>query len=414
MTTEFTPTMSGRSTVDPNRPLAELVEEVCSGFKRVYEDEPARTAVAPGRVNLIGEHIDYCDGFVLPFAIERGIVAAFRERRGTGVVRVSTSHDSHPVLIDTMRRPEKGIPAWANYIRGVLAEFADLGHLPLPSFDLHLESSLPAGAGLSSSAALEVVTAVAVDHLLASGMDKRELALMAQRAEHSFAGVPCGIMDQFSSALSRSNHFLLIDCCEATVEHVPFAAEDLSILVADTRVAHSLAEGQYRLRRESTEKSLKTLKHDSWRTVDMDQVDRARNDLGEENYRRSRHVVTEIQRTIEARDCLKERRFSDLGALMYASHRSLAEDFEVSCDELDLMVGLLQEMGTPAGVIGGRMTGGGFGGSVVALCETEALDEIALKLSEGYRKKIGREGRFFVTGPAEGARLLGAGDLKWT
>jgi galactokinase len=386
-----------------NPPLADLANDAAAGLQDQFGISPTHTAAAPGRVNLIGEHIDYCDGFVLPFAIERYVVIAARAN-GTDWARIGSSCQE-PVHIDLGQAIETADPPWTNYIRGVLRGFQDRGHT-LPGFDAWIVSSVPLGAGLSSSAALECAVATLLEGLLDTVLDTREKALLCQRAEHDFAGVPCGIMDQFTSAFGQINRLVLIDCQSGEPNLVPFDNPELTVLIANTRVHHELTDGGYASRRQHTEDALAILGKASWRDVTMADIDAAWDRLGDPINRRARHVVGEIARTRDAARVLESNQFDALGELMAASHASLRDDFEVSCEELDLMVGLADSIGREGGVIGARMTGGGFGGSTVTLCESDRAPEIAAILAERYHAVTGIEAEIFASRPARGAHLL--------
>ncbi len=231
-------------------------------------------------------------------------------------------------------------------------------------------------------------------------------ALLCQEAEHKFAGVPCGIMDQFSSTLCTADHLMLLDCRSQEVKLVPFAAGDISVLITNSNVKHELTGGEYAQRRAQCEAAAKTLGVTTLREANMPQLEAARERLGDVNYRRARHVVGEIERTVKAADALCAHRWSEVGQLMYASHESLRDDYEVSCPELDLLVALAQEMGQDGGVIGSRMTGGGFGGCTVSLVRTESAANIAQTIRDRYQKETGIEPTLFTTRPAQGARVL--------
>jgi galactokinase len=237
-------------------------------------------------------------------------------------------------------------------------------------------------------------------------LDTREKALLCQRAEHDFAGVPCGIMDQFTSAFGQINRLVLIDCQSGEPNLVPFDNPELTVLIANTRVHHELTDGGYASRRQHTEDALAILGKASWRDVTMADIDAAWDRLGDPINRRARHVVGEIARTRDAARVLESNQFDALGELMAASHASLRDDFEVSCEELDLMVGLADSIGREGGVIGARMTGGGFGGSTVTLCESDRAPEIAAILAERYHAVTGIEAEIFASRPARGAHLL--------
>ena len=386
-----------------NPPLADLAADAAAGLRDHFGVEPSLTAAAPGRVNLIGEHIDYCDGFVLPFAIDRYIVIAARAN-GTREVRIGSAGQT-TASFDASQPQQPGQPKWANYVRGVIRGFQDRGH-HIPGFDAWIISSVPLGAGLSSSAALECATATLLEGLLDTVLDTKEKALLAQKAEHDFAGVPCGIMDQFASAFGKANRLVLIDCQTGEPELVPFENPDLTVLIANTMVHHELSDGGYAARRRHTEEALAILGHRSWREVTLAEVYALWDAMDDPVNRRARHVVGEIERTIAAARALSANDFEALGPLMAASHDSLRDDFEVSCKELDLMVEIARGIGRAGGVIGARMTGGGFGGSTVTLCESGKAVAIAETLAAEYHKATGIIPEIFASRPSQGAHLL--------
>lgn len=390
-------------TLQPNTPLAELASDAKSQLKHFFGSEATFVAAAPGRVNLIGEHIDYCDGFVLPLAIERYIViAATPNGRDEIRLRSVGQPDATISLTEEIAISE---PKWGNYVRGVVAGFQRRGH-QIPGFDACFVSSVPSGGGLSSSAALECAVATLLEGLLDTTLDTKEKALIAQKAEHEFAGVPCGIMDQFASAFGKKDNLILIDCQSGEPELVPFTNPDLAIIIANTCVSHDLSDGGYAARRKDTEDGLAAIGKGSWRDVTAEEVEAAKEAMGDRVYRRSRHVVGEIARTISAAQCFKTGDYANIGQLMKDSHDSLRDDFNVSCDELDLMVRIAEEIGFEGGVLGSRMTGGGFGGSTVTLCRKDQAREIATALHEKYLSGTKITPEIFATRPAQGAHLL--------
>jgi galactokinase len=390
--------------LSPNTPIDSLVQQARAIFHERFGNESTHVAAAPGRVNLIGEHIDYCDGFVLPFAIERTVVIA-AATNGTGDARVATAFDTEPAQFSLREDQKIADPKWSNYLRGVVQGFRKRG-IEVPGFDAFIISSLPGGAGLSSSAALECAVATLLESLTGVKMETREKALLAQKAEHDFAGVPCGIMDQFSSAFGKDGQLILIDCRSTEIELVPFTDPSLTILVSNTKVSHELSDGGYAARRKSTEDGLAAIGKLSWRDVTPADLESAAGLMDPVTFRRSRHVVGEIARTIGAVEALKQNEFSLLGRLMYESHASLRDDFEVSCPELDHIVATASEIGAAGGVIGARMTGGGFGGSTVTLCETAKAESIATALVKSYEATFGFAPEIFASRPAEGARMI--------
>jgi galactokinase len=360
-------------------------------------------AAAPGRVNFIGEHTDYNDGYVMPLAIERYVVVAGAPN-ATGVARLRTSYGERAAVeVDVTRPVVPGKPGWANYVRGVIAGMSARG-VAVPGFDAFFVSDLPAGAGLSSSAALEVVTATLLEGITCQSLDPVAKALLCQRAEHEFAGVPCGIMDQFASIFGRKDRLLLIDCRNQDIRHIDWPAARLSLIVINSGVRHQLATSEYAIRRRQCEAAAHALRVSSLRDATLDDLAAAR--LDDVLARRARHVISENQRTLECAAALERGDPMSAGALMYASHDSLRDDYQVSCLELDVLVDLARSIGASNGVHGARMTGGGFGGSVIALVEEASRDAALGSIIAGYRARTGRDAAGFVTRPADGARRL--------
>lgn len=385
--------------------LAALTQNAKDQLASKFGRTPTVTAAAPGRVNLIGEHIDYCDGFVLPFALEQNIIIAAAPNE-TSVVRLASSQGGDIVEIDISGDIHESDPKWANYPRGVMQYFREETGCELTGFDAYITSNVPAGGGLSSSAAFELAVATALEGLTGKTLGTKEKALLAQKAEHNYAHVPCGIMDQFASAFGQQDRLVLIDCQTGEATLVPFENTDLTVIIANTCVSHELSDGGYSLRRKNTEDGLAIIGKDSWRDVSMTDIEAAQEEMGDVIFRRSRHVVGEIQRVSNAVKALEANDFDTLGSLMYDSHASLRDDFEVSCEELDVMVDIAQSIGKDGGVIGSRMTGGGFGGSTVTLCESAKANAIISILTEQYTERTGITPEIFTSRPSQGARLL--------
>jgi len=362
---------------------------------------------APGRVNLIGEHTDYNDGFVLPMAIEPQVLIACRGR-DDGEIRVaSKSFPGEPFEFSVNKKVEPAPPPWSNYIRGVAAGLSAAG-VPLPGMDALLCSTIPIGSGLSSSAAIEVGTCRALLHLAGLPMDGGLIATICQRAEQEYAGVPCGIMDQTIIASARVNHAILLDCRDLSRTYVPLDSRDLRVVVVDSLVKHQNSAGAYAQRRRECEEGVAKLKKTlpdirALRDVTIDQLEAARSQLGDVIYRRCRHVITENARTTDAAQKLSRRFYDEAGLLMVESHQSLRDDYEVSCPQLDFLVDEAMKVG---GVYGARMTGGGFGGCIVALVIPRALDNLKSHLIQAYQKRYSKEPGFFVTAATAGAGLL--------
>jgi galactokinase len=340
----------------------------------------------------------------MPFAIDRYIVIAAAPN-GTQEARIGTAHGPGIATFQVGQPVTEGEPSWANYLRGVVRGFQDRGH-QVHGFDAFIVSSVPGGAGLSSSAALECATATLLEGLLDTVLETREKALLCQKAEHDFAHVPCGIMDQFASAFGKTNRLVLIDCRSGEPELVPFENPDLTVIIANTMVHHQLSDGGYAARRKNTEDGLAIIGKSSWRDVTEADVTTNWDKLGSPVNRRARHVVGEIARTRKAAEALAHSNYDELSPLMAASHDSLRDDFEVSCKELDLMVEIARSIGRYGGVIGARMTGGGFGGSTVTLCESDKAEAIAATLAEKYEAATGIKPQIFASRPSQGAHLV--------
>jgi galactokinase len=386
--------------------LTQLADETSAQFARRFGRPPQWIAAAPGRVNLIGEHTDYNDGFVLPMAIERWTVLAAASDPGRKVTIFSQALNSS-VVIDPTQPIQRGDPRWANYVRGVLAGFQRLAKVPA-GYTALMNSTVPLGSGLSSSAALEVATATLLEAITGTHLDPVDKALLCQQAEHDYAGVPCGIMDQFTSALAREGQLLLLDCRSRSVELVPMSDPTLAVLIINTNVRHELAGGEYARRRAQCEAATKTLGISSLREAKPGQLAAAKGRMDPVVFRRAHHVITEIERTVAAARAMLASDWSKVGELMYASHRSLRDDYEVSCSELDAVVEIAQSIGPAGGVIGCRMTGGGFGGCAVSLVRAAQVDPIVKQLSEAYRVTTNIDATMFVSRPANGAAVLKA------
>lgn len=387
---------------------------VAAAFAELYGEQPAGVWAAPGRVNLIGEHTDYNDGFVMPLALPHTTVAAAR-RRDDGVLRLhSGDAGSRLVELDVngiAPPPHLAVGGdrggWAAYPAGVVwalrrtvPAFADFG-----GADIHYESTVPTGAGLSSSAALEVSTALALSDLHGLGLDAVRLAKVGQHAENDFVGVPSGIMDQMASACCTAGHVLHLDTRDLTQRAVPFdlAADGLTLLVFDTQVKHALGDGEYAERRAGCEAAARTLGVPALRDVPYAELDTALARLTDPAVRPLvRHVVTEDRRVEECIALLDAGRIRDIGPVLLAGHASLRDDFRVSCPELNVVV----ESSAAAGALGARMTGGGFGGSAIVLVETDAAEAVAEAVESAFAAADFRPPRVFPAVPGAGARRL--------
>jgi len=385
--------------------LNELSSHIAAEFQSHYGRTPRWIVAAPGRVNVIGEHTDYNDGFVLPMAIERYAIMAADTAAAPGKISVYDTQFKESAAIDITAPVTKGQPKWSNYIRGVLAGFQQRG-TTIPSLDVAFMSTVPLGGGLSSSAALEICTATLIEAATGKTIDPIEKALLAQKAEHEFAGVPCGIMDQFISALGREGHLLLLDCRTRQTQLVPMSDPSVALLVVNTNVKHELGSGEYAKRRAECEKAAKILGVASLRDATAAQLEKAKDKMTDVVYRRARHVIGEIERTTLAAEGIRQSNWPTVGQLMYASHSALRDDYEVSCKELDIVVEIAENIGFKGGVYGCRMTGGGFGGCCVALVKATAADAIARQIGAEYRAKAGIDAAIFASRPAAGATII--------
>jgi galactokinase len=373
-------------------------------FTARFRQPPRWLAAAPGRVNLIGEHTDYNEGFVLPMAIDRETVVA-AALNGRNIIRLETSFADKPVEIDPARLTPGSHTSWSDYAAGVIAGFQLLGQ-KIPGFDAFVDSSVPAGGGLSSSAALEVATATLLEAITGRSLDPVGKALLCQKAEHDYVGVPCGIMDQMASVCGREDHLLLLDCRSRETRLVPFNDPSVAVLVINTNVRHELSGGEYALRRTQCETAAHALDVASLRDVTEPMLLAGRSKMDSTTFRRARHVVSEIARTLKAADAVAASRWEEVGQLMQASHASLRDDYKVSCPELEVVVDLASAPKMKSSIYGCRMTGGGFGGCAIALVRRDAADAVSASIATDYHKRTGIEPSLFLTRPGDGARLL--------
>ncbi|MEG0427215.1 MAG: galactokinase [Akkermansia sp.] len=373
-------------------------------FKKYFGQAPTHIAAAPGRVNLIGEHTDYNNGFVMPMALDNHCVVAVAPSP-TGKHRFCGSLGDQIYEISVSDALLKGDPFWSNYVRGVLA-LLDRRGVKVPAVDMLIDSNVPRGGGLSSSAALEVAVCTALVALAGVSISPKEVALIGQAVEHEFVNVPCGIMDQFISANGKKGHALKLDCQSLEYELVPMDDPSVSVLVLDSAVKHSLADGAYGQRRKQCEEAVAILGVPSLREATLEMLEAAKEQLGDIRYRRARHVVGENARVQEFARALSVGDWEAAGIAMRGSHASLRNDYEVSCAEVDTLVSLCDRIPSAASVYGARMTGGGFGGCIVALVKTCDIDKVSKELLDAYSKETGIETTYLVTQAGEGAGMI--------
>jgi galactokinase len=374
-------------------------------FRQTY-GKPPRIFSAPGRVNLIGEHTDYNEGFVLPIAINRRtyVGAAFNDSR---VVRVQSLELNEASAFSLDARDGLGDAKWLAYIAGVAFELQNR-HINLSGADLMISSDVPLGAGLSSSAALEISVAAALLALCNESLDTTDLALTAQKAEHAYVGTLCGIMDQLTVSAAQKSHALLIDCRSLEVKHIDLNLPGTTVVICNTNVKHELASSAYNQRRQECEEAVEILRKSlptisALRDVNPgDLKDHAR-ELPDVLYRRARHIITENARTLDAAIALKDGDVDKFGRLMSSSHVSLRDDYEVSSSELDLMVELA---GGCKGVLGARMTGGGFGGCTVNLVRSDTVESFSRLITDEYHAQTGIEPNIYAVETDDGVKEM--------
>ena len=388
-----------------------MLNKLIKEFQKLYGAEgELRTYFAPGRVNLIGEHTDYNGGHVFPCALTLGTYAVVRDREDRGLRFYSMNFSSLGVLETSLDDlvPHKEA-SWTNYPKGVMWAFEKRGFHLTHGLDIAIFGDIPAGSGLSSSASLEVLTGIILKD--AFGFDQvsmPEIALIGQDSENNFNGCNCGIMDQFASAMGRKDHAIFLDTSTLEYQYAPVLLEDAKIVITNSKVKHSLVNSAYNDRRRECETALSDLQT-------VTQI-KTLGDLSNEDFesfqsaikdpvclKRARHAVHENQRTIQAVEALKNNDIALFGKLMNASHESLKTDYEVSCPEIDLLVDLAQAM---PGVIGSRITGGGFGGCTVSIVKNDTVDRFVKEIGSAYQKETGHEAEFYIVEIGDGARKL--------
>ncbi len=370
-------------------------EVATTEFRARYGEDPEIVVRAPGRVNLIGEHTDYNDGFVLPMAIDRSVWVALR-RRDDRIVRIhSAGHGEAEFNLDNLVR---GVDGWAEYVKGVAWA---IGPNHISGWEGSLASDIPVGAGLSSSAALEIAATLAFAAASDRDWEPVASALESQRAENEWMGMPCGIMDQLIVAAADEGRATLIDCRTLDMTPVPLP-DDVAVVILDTDTRRQLVDSQYDDRREACERAAQAAGVRALRDLSIDDLTGLASVVDETTYRRARHVVTENARTVEAASALEVGATSRFGRLMAESHRSLRDDFEVSSESLDVMVEIASRID---GCLGARMTGAGFGGCAVALVTDSAVPSFVEEIAESYAEATGLNPTIYVTKAAAGAGI---------
>lgn len=361
---------------------------------------------SPGRINLIGEHTDYNEGFVLPAAIDKRIYMRL-SKNGTKATCRIRSKGFGSVLVADLFSLKPGTESWHNYVLGVLNELQLLTQ-GLKGFDCVMYTEVPAGSGVSSSAALECGLAYGLNELFELGLDKWKLIKLSQRAEHNFVGTKCGIMDQFSSILGKKDHAMLLNCQSLEFEYIPTKLAPYVILMLNTNVTHNLSTSGYNTRREESFSGLKIVTDyfgikNSFREINLEMVNECREQLGELRYRRCSYVLEENQRVLKAAEALKRNDIVELGRLLYKSHKGQSEKYEVSCPELDFLVKFSKGFKE---ILGSRMVGGGFGGCTLNLIHKDAITDFVDKVSKAYERNFKIKLSHFVTVPSQGTSVI--------
>ncbi|MCU0374297.1 MAG: galactokinase [Chitinophagaceae bacterium] len=381
-----------------------LIETLQSIYQQ-YFNESAEVLFSPGRINLLGEHIDYNDGFVLPAAIHLGIYAVFAPNDAPSVKIYAKDFDEWLVTDNQSFGPDK---SWKNYVLSVLNQFHKRG-IHVPGFHLVFGSDLPIGSGLSSSAALEGAISTAINHLAGNPLSAKELALLGQAAEHDYPGVKCGIMDQFANMLGKKDHIVRIDCMTTETDYLPLTLQDYRLVLVYSNVQHALTGGEYNERRQQCKAGLEQLSHltgkTSFRDMTPEEVTQAEAILSPKVLMRCRYVVDEIQRTREAANHLQQGHFDILGGLMYQTHEGLSKLYEVSLPELDWLVAFAKAY---EGVIGARLMGGGFGGCTLNLVSKDKAEAFAWAVQTAYLENFGIAAKIYAVNAVDGAHVLPA------
>ncbi|WP_053406617.1 galactokinase [Persicobacter sp. CCB-QB2] len=371
-------------------------------FEALYGGKPT-IARAPGRINLIGEHTDYNEGFVMPAAIDKEIVCLLEPNKSKTVKAYAIDLEEEAEFgLEEIKATE----GWINYVKGVVAELMAKG-VKVEGFNLVMGGDVPLGAGLSSSAALECALATGLNEIFKGGLDKKSLALVGQAAEHHYAGVKCGIMDQFASTFGEKDKVIKLDCRSQEIALFPLNTGGFKWVLCDTGVSHSLASSEYNTRREQCEAGVAILKKydksiNSLRDVSLDLLKAHRSEFDPVIYKRCEFVINENNRVEAAAKALSKNELFELGKLIYASHDGLQNDYEVSCKELDFLVDITREY---ENVFGARMMGGGFGGCTINLVKAAAVDQFIAAISEAYKQEMGIALKTYTVVTGEGARV---------
>ena len=373
-------------------------------FQQIFDNEADLCVQSPGRINIIGEHTDYNNGFVLPAAIDKKVMVAIRKREDDLIVMYAEAfEEKKEVKIPEM----KPLGDWADYILGVVAQLIKKDYV-VGGFEILLTGDIPIGAGLSSSAAVECATIFALNELFSFGLEKMEMVQLAQMAEHEYAGVKCGIMDQFASMFGKKDHLIKLDCRSLEYEYIPFQNQDYALVLFNSNVKHALVDSEYNIRRNQCNEGVEMIRKyhpqiNSLRDADTEMVEKYIRPQDELIYRRCHYVVSENIRLLQLCEALNHNNLDNCGKLMHETHLGLSEDYEVSCPELDLLVKIAMEQ---PGVIGARLVGGGFGGCTINLFPQENLESVIYEVENGYKLSSGKEATTYIVSVEDGTKLI--------
>ncbi|NVJ46963.1 MAG: galactokinase [Cytophagia bacterium] len=369
--------------------------KIIETFRNKFQGEP-RVFRSPGRINIIGEHTDYNNGFVLPAAVDKEIILLMTPNDSDSFNIYSIDQDESVNF--SLTNYESVKTEWAKYLIGVIDQILKAGH-QIRGFDCVFGGNIPIGAGLSSSAALECATLFGISECFNLNLEKRQIAQMAQKAENEYVGVNCGIMDQFASVFSKKSHALKIDCRDLTYESFEIKFGNYTLMLVDSMVKHNLASSEYNIRRQECEAAVKAISANypeikSLRDASIDQLTEVRNLISDKIFNRAKYIIQEISRVNQACDAIKQNDLVELGQLLYATHYGLQHEFEISCEELDFLVDFTRDKSY---ILGSRMMGGGFGGCTINLIDSDYQEEFAKEVSEAYEKHFGKApGIYFV------------------
>ncbi len=382
----------------------QMIQQVTANFKARFNEEPALFR-SPGRVNIIGEHTDYNNGFVLPAAIDKAIYIGISKRNDDVISLYSEEfHESFETKVSEVKPTDKG---WPNYILGIVDQLNKKGHT-ITGFNLNIDGDIPIGSGLSSSAAVECATGFALNEVFGLNLSRLDLAFIAQKAEHEFAGVRVGIMDMFASLFGKKDHVIKLDCQSLEYEYVPLVLKGFKIVLLNTNVKHSLSSSEYNTRRQQCEEGVALVKEHypevkTLRDVTMEMLYQYVKPKNELVYRRCKYVVEENQRLLAACEDLKNGHVEALGEKMFQTHDGLSKEYEVSCKELDFLVDAVRNN---PNVLGARMMGGGFGGCTINIVKEEAIDGLIKELSGSYKEQMGLELTPYIAQTADGTSSI--------